>query len=86
MFSILLLIELLQLHHLVFKLSCHLVDLCTLHVLMVHMVPLDLLIYSILLVVFVHVVDKLVSLTEFVYHKLLELDNVDHIEQGLHLI
>ena len=53
---------------------------------MVHVISLDLLIYAVLLVVFVHVVQKLVTFSEFVYHELLKLDNVDNIEQGLHLI
>lgn len=53
---------------------------------MVHVISLDLLIYAVLLVVFVHVVQKLVTFSEFVYHELLKLDNVDNVEQGLHLI
>ena len=53
---------------------------------MVHVISLDLLIYAVLLVVFVHVVQKLVTFSEFVYHELLKLDNVDNVEQGLHLV
>ena len=53
---------------------------------MVHVISLDLLIYAVLLVVFVHIVQKLVTFSEFVYHELLKLDNVDNVEQGLHLI
>jgi uncharacterized membrane protein YdbT with pleckstrin-like domain len=52
----------------------------------VHVISLDLLIYAVLLVVFVHVVQKLVTFSEFVYHELLKLDNVDNVEQGLHLV
>ena len=53
---------------------------------MVHVISLDLLIYPVLLVVFMHIVQKLVALSEFVYHELLELHNIDNIEQGLHLV
>lgn len=70
----------------VLKLSGHLIYLGRLHVLMVHVISLDLLVDSVQLVVLVHVIQELVALSKFVDHKLLKLHNINNIEESFHLI
>ena len=53
---------------------------------MVHVVSLDFCVDLVLLVVFVHVIEQLVPLSELSNHELLKLYNINHIEQCLNLI
>jgi hypothetical protein len=47
---------------------------------MIHMVPFDVLVNLMLLIVLVHIVQKLVALSELVYNELLKLNHIDNVE------
>ena len=64
----------------IFKLYCHLIDLGTLHVFMVDLVSLYNLVVAWILIVFDEIIEHLVSVTKFVYHKFLHANNVYYVE------
>jgi len=77
---------LLNLLYLVLKLDCHLVDLGTLHVLMVNGVASDWLGHALLSSLSLEVLLGGLTLSEFVYHELLHLDDVDNVEGCLDVV
>ena len=62
------------------------VHLSRLHVHVINVVPFDILINSILFVVFVHIIEELVTLSEFVYHKFLKLNHINNIKESFYLV
>ena len=53
---------------------------------MVDVISLNFLVDSILFVVFVHIIQELMTLSKFVNHELLKLNNINDVEKSLNLV
>ena len=77
--SVRLAIELLNLLDFVLQLTRHLIDLCTLHILMIYLVSLRGASFALSLL---HVFElEQLSFSEFDNYKFLKLDKIDHVEE-----
>jgi hypothetical protein len=63
-----------------------LVDLGGLHVLVIDVVSLDFLVDAVMLVILMHIIQQLMSLSELVNHESLKLDDINHVKKSFYLI